>query len=67
MNVKEDRYIFNGAQKLMALIISITEAFGYVWSGQYGDLDKLGSGNAILIMLQLSLSGIIVILLDDLM
>jgi len=27
------------------------EAFAYVWSGMYGTLEEVGSGNAILIIL----------------
>lgn len=33
----------------------------------YGELDKLGAGNAILIILQLTFASIIVLLLDELM
>ena len=36
---------------VMAIIIALGEAFAYVWSGMYGDLDKLGAGNAILIII----------------
>jgi len=27
------------------------EAIAYIWSGMYGDMDKLGAGNAIMIVL----------------
>jgi len=33
----------------------------------YGDLEKIGAANAILIILQLTFSGVIVILLDELL
>ena len=33
----------------------------------YGDLDKLGAGNALLIIIQLAFAGIIVIMLDELL
>jgi len=33
----------------------------------YGDIDKLGAWNAILIIIQLSFAGIIVIMLDELL
>merc|ERR1719326_2096324 len=36
-------------------------------SGMYGDLRELGAGNSILIIIQLFISGIIVILLDELL
>lgn len=33
----------------------------------YGDLDKIGAGNAILIILQLTFAGVIVLMLDELL
>lgn len=41
------------------------EGFATVWSGQYGDIDQLGAGNAILIILQLTFAGVIVMMLDE--
>lgn len=35
----------------MAIIIAICESFAYTYSGMYGDVEKLGAGNAILIIL----------------
>lgn len=67
MNMKEDRALFNGAQKLFGILITIGEAIAYVASGMYGKLDDLGSGNALLIVLQLFASGMIVIILDELL
>lgn len=67
MQVKEDRALFNGAQKLFAILITIGEAIAYVGSGMYGDLNTLGMGNAILIVLQLLSSGMVVIILDELL
>jgi protein transport protein SEC61 subunit alpha len=63
----EDRAVFGGAQKLFGIIITVGEAIAYVMSGMYGDLNTLGLGNAILIMLQLFFAGMIVITLDELM
>jgi len=65
--LKEDRILFSGAQKLLGIIITIGEAVAYVLSGMYGDVKTLGAGNAILIILQLFVAGIIVILLDELL
>lgn len=67
MSVTSDKNLFNGAQKLMGLFIALCEAFAYVWSGMYGELDKLGTGNAILLIIQLTFAGVIVILLDELL
>jgi protein transport protein SEC61 subunit alpha len=64
---KEEKALFEGAQKLLAIIIALFEAVAYVWSGMYGDLDKLGAGNAILIIVQLTFAGVMVSLLDELM
>ena len=66
-NVKEDRALFNGAQKLFGILITIGEAVAYVVSGMYGDLGTLGAGNAILIIVQLFFAGLIVLTLDELL
>ena len=49
------------------MLITIGEAVAYVVSGIYGDVRDLGAGNAILIIMQLFMAGIIVILLDELL
>jgi len=59
--------LFNGVQKLLSLMICFCEALAYVWSGMYGDVSKLGPGNALLIILQLTFAGIVVIMLDELL
>eukprot|EP00026_Physarum_polycephalum_P007886 Phypoly_transcript_07956.p1 GENE.Phypoly_transcript_07956~~Phypoly_transcript_07956.p1 ORF type:complete len:472 (+),score=64.66 Phypoly_transcript_07956:119-1534(+) len=66
-SVKEDRELFNGAQKLLGMIITIGQSTAYVMSGMYGDVSELGAGNALLIILQLFFSGIIVLILDELL
>jgi len=64
---KDDRALFNGAQKLVGIVITIGQGTAYVLSGMYGDLSQLGVGNAFFIVLQLLFAGIIVILLDELL
>jgi protein transport protein SEC61 subunit alpha len=64
---KTDRALFQGAQKLFGIVITIGEAVAYVLSGMYGDISELGAGNAILIILQLFFAGVIVIILDELL
>jgi protein transport protein SEC61 subunit alpha len=66
-SLKEDRALFAGAQKLFGIVITIGEAIAYVVSGMYGDLNTLGAGNAILIILQLFTAGMVVIILDELL
>ena len=63
----EDRELFNSAQKLCGLLITLAEAIMYVWSGMYGDLATLGYGNALLIVIQLFVAGVFVLLLDELL
>jgi len=66
-SVKEDRALFQGAQKLFGIVITVGEAVAYVLSGMYGPVRDLGAGNAILIITQLFMAGIIVIILDELL
>eukprot|EP00428_Durinskia_dybowskii_P074187 CAMPEP_0170390334 /NCGR_PEP_ID=MMETSP0117_2-20130122/19091_1 /TAXON_ID=400756 /ORGANISM="Durinskia baltica, Strain CSIRO CS-38" /LENGTH=461 /DNA_ID=CAMNT_0010646373 /DNA_START=172 /DNA_END=1557 /DNA_ORIENTATION=+ len=66
-SLKEDRALFAGAQKLFGILITVGEAIAYVVSGMYGDLNTLGAGNAILIILQLFAAGMVVIILDELL
>jgi len=49
------------------MILAFGEAFAYVWSGAYGNLEQIGFVNASLIVLQLTASGLIVILLDEML
>jgi protein transport protein SEC61 subunit alpha len=66
-SLKSDRELFQGAQKLFGIVITIGESVAYVLSGMYGDIRDIGAGNAILIILQLFFAGIIVIILDELL
>eukprot|EP01017_Pseudomicrothorax_dubius_P049582 TRINITY_DN923_c0_g2_i1.p1 TRINITY_DN923_c0_g2~~TRINITY_DN923_c0_g2_i1.p1 ORF type:complete len:475 (-),score=149.47 TRINITY_DN923_c0_g2_i1:549-1973(-) len=66
-SLKEDKALFDGAQKLLALIIAFCEAFAYVWSGMYGDIEQIGAGNAILLILQLTFASVLVLLLDEML
>jgi len=64
---KEERNLFNGAQKLFGMIITICQGTAYVLSGMYGDVADLGVGNTILIIMQLFFAGVVVLLLDELL
>mmetsp|Transcript_25794 Transcript_25794/g.65781 ORF Transcript_25794/g.65781 Transcript_25794/m.65781 type:complete len:473 (-) Transcript_25794:211-1629(-) len=66
-SLKEDRILFAGSQKLLGMIITLGEAVAYVTSGMYGEVKDLGAGNAILIITQLFVAGVVVILLDELL
>jgi protein transport protein SEC61 subunit alpha len=55
------------AWTVLGMLITIGQSTAYVMSGMYGDVAVLGAGNALLIILQLFFSGIIVIILDELL
>jgi len=67
MSSQEDRNLFQSTQKLFSIIITVGEALAYLLSGMYGPVNEIGTLNGALIVFQLSLSGIIVILLDELL
>lgn len=56
-----------GFQKTFALILCFGEAAGQVWYGAYGPPSQLGAVRIALILLQLLFSGVVVILLDDML
>jgi len=66
-NSKEDRALLNGAQKLLAMIMTIGQAIVSVWSGIYGDPSDLGATVCVLLVVQLFFAGIIVVLIDEMM
>ncbi|KAK4054188.1 translocon subunit [Microbotryomycetes sp. JL201] len=65
--LKEDRALFAGAQKLLALLISFGTATVYVLTGLYGQPSDLGAGVCLLLIVQLVVAALIVILLDELL
>lgn len=66
-NNKEERAVFEGAQKLFALGITFVEAVAYVASGMYGDVRAIGPFMCAIIVLQLMVATMICILLDELL
>jgi protein transport protein SEC61 subunit alpha len=65
--IAEDKQLFNCAQKLFGILITIASAISIVASGSYGTLESLGAGNAILIIFQLFAAGMIILLLDEML
>jgi len=47
--------------------MSVCEAIAYTYSGMYGSIEEIGTFTAILIILQLTFSGLVVMLLDDML
>jgi len=62
-----DRELFNGAQKVVGIIITIGQGTAYVVSGLYGDVRELGIANGLILVLQLLVAGVIVLCLDELL
>jgi len=59
----EDRALFTGGQKVIALFMTAFQAIAYIMGNAYGVLSPT---NAVLVFAQLFMSGIIVILMDEL-
>jgi protein transport protein SEC61 subunit alpha len=64
---KKDMELFKGAEKLAGMVITLGQATAYVLSGMYGEIADLGAGNAILIIVQLFIAGLVVLILDELL
>ncbi|KAL0225206.1 hypothetical protein RCL1_003118 [Eukaryota sp. TZLM3-RCL] len=62
-----ERAIYAKVQKLAAMVITLFQAIAYTVSGIYGPVSELGMFNATLIVTQLMISGVVVILWDDLL
>ncbi|KAI3381467.1 hypothetical protein SNEBB_003961 [Seison nebaliae] len=62
-----DRALFNGAQKLFGMVVTIGQSIVYVMTGMYGDPASIGAGVCLLIIIQLFVAGLIVLLLDELL
>ncbi|MFX1455796.1 MAG: preprotein translocase subunit SecY [Promethearchaeota archaeon] len=62
-----DRALFSGAQKVLAIFLTIFNSIAYLFGGAFGNLGEIGIQGAIFIFVQLLLAGIIIILLDELL
>jgi len=59
----EDRALFTGGQKVLAMLMTAFQAIAYILGNAYG---QLGPEQAVMVFAQLFFSGIIVILMDEL-
>ena len=66
-NNREERAVFEGFQKMVALAITAVEAIAYVSSGMYGDPSRIGVVMCAVIVFQLMVATMICILLDELL
>ncbi|KAF0990385.1 hypothetical protein HZS_381, partial [Henneguya salminicola] len=62
-----DQSLFNGAQRLFGMVITVGQAIVYVSSGMYGAPADIGMGICAVIVIQLVVSGLITMLLDELL
>jgi protein transport protein SEC61 subunit alpha len=67
MRSQMDRECFNATTKFFGFIMAVGEALAYSLSGMYGPPEQLGIFNLTAIILQLTLAGIVVQLLDELL
>jgi len=65
--VDEDKELFQTATKVFGILFTFGEATAYVLSGVYGTMGQLGYINALLIVVQLTVAGLVVMLLDELL
>ncbi len=49
------------------LVVTVVQGSAYIWSGMYGTWEQLGLTNALLILLQLVVAGVLVIVFDELL
>ncbi|MFX0039791.1 MAG: preprotein translocase subunit SecY [Promethearchaeota archaeon] len=57
-----DRAMFSGAQKVLAIFLTIFNSIAYIFGGAFG---SLGLANGVFVFFQLLFAGIIIILLDE--
>ena len=62
-----ERELLEQAQKLMGIGITVFQSFAYIFGGMYGNPKELGIIKIALIVLQLLISGLVLMLLDDLL
>jgi len=63
----EEQEMMKVAEKFIGLIITLGQAVAYTLFGMYGPVSELGVGNAFIIITQLFFSGVLVLMLDDLL
>ncbi|XP_058783914.1 uncharacterized protein LOC131658662 [Vicia villosa] len=60
-------FLLYGSKNLLAILIALGQAVGYVLLGMHGSVGQFGVGNAVLIIMQLFFVGIIAKCLDQLL
>ena len=66
-NLPEDRALLKAAVKFFSMLLTFGQAYVYVATGSYGPMAELGVVRAFFIVLQLTVAGVLLILLDETM
>lgn len=66
-NNRAEKAVFEGLQKVLALVLTVVEGTAYVSSGMYGDPAIIGYGVCAIIVGQLLFATVLCILLDELL
>jgi len=62
-----DRALFSGSQKVLAVFLTIFNIIAYLFGGAFGNLSDIGIQGAFFIFFQLLFSGVVILLLDELL
>jgi preprotein translocase subunit SecY len=62
----EERALYTSTQKVLAVLMTLFEAIAYIAGGAYGDAVKSNPGAQFLIVAQLTLAGICIMMMDEL-
>lgn len=66
-SIAEDKILFDVFQKLVTLVVVVVQGFIQVYSGYYGPVANIPLFNKFMLFTQLSIAGIMMILLDDML
>lgn len=66
-SIKEDKVLYDSMQKLIAILLTVGQALVQIITGFYGPYESLTTSSCLLVVIQLVISGLLVILLDELL
>lgn len=66
-DLKSDRQLFQSAQKILAILLTVASSLAVLFSGSYGSPAELGARKIFFVLYQLVGGGVILILLDEIL
>ncbi|KAI4292112.1 protein transport protein SEC61 subunit alpha [Pancytospora philotis] len=66
-SIKEDKILLDTLQKLIALLMTVGQSIVQIASGYYGSPKSLGFNYCAILFIQLLISGVIIVLLDEML